>query len=230
MALYEMTPDELQSVLGWLNDEEGHKSPPEAAAKLINISTRLQKKLLDDALRSGREAAGYRRRLERIASKNEAAAAAGDFKDLGFDSVDVARCLLHCLQEMGMFCSRNKLIHLVYVAYASWLASKGERICIEHPVATEWGPNYWRVYKHIASPAAIVPYDAFKTIAERNSGLAVFLRNVARKYGDYRDGDLERYVCGKPYKNALPEHNDGKWNKVIADADIYEWKAAEEGR
>lgn len=230
MAFYELTNDELRGVLDWLNDEQGNVPPPEAASKLITISARLQKKLLDEALRSRREAAGYRKRIERITERKDRAVAAGEFRELGFDSVEVARCLLCYVQELGVHCSKNKLMYLMYIAYASWLASKDERLCIEQPVATEWGPNFWRVYKHIPNTFVPTSFQDVKAVAEVNSGVAAFLRNVVRKYGDLRDADLERYVKGSPYKAALPEHNDGKWNGLIRDTLIYEWKKQETDR
>ena len=228
MAFYEFTPEELEQVLGYLNDESGATPVPEAAAKLISLGTRLQKRLLEDAVRYRGKAAGLRRRLDRIIARHEGSLAKGEFAELGLDSVDIARTILHHIQEMRLACSRNKLLHITYIAYASWLAGKGERLCIEHPVATEWGPTFWRVYKNIPSTMTPVGSDSSKAVAGKNPGVAAFLANVARKYGDYREQDILKYVTGTPYKAALPEHNNGKWNKVINDTDIYEWKKGEE--
>ena len=101
-----------------------------------------------------------------------------------------------------------------------------ERLCREHPVATEYGPMFWSVYKKI-NPSSRVPYEAWKELCEKNAGIAAYCRNAAQKYYDTKCSELEEsFKKSKPYQKASKEYNFGKWNKEISDQDIYEWRTA----
>lgn len=170
-------------------------------------------------------------RLEKVRERREQKILAGEFSETGLDSLDVATALLYQLQQLKTYkLNKYKLQAILYEMYASWLESKKERLFLEHPVATEFGPRFWRVFKRLETGIA-VHYQAWKTFAEKSPAVAAFCKNAAAKYYDYAEGDLSRlFLASAPYKNADKDHNLGKWNKEISDADIYTWKAKQKNK
>lgn len=166
-------------------------------------------------------------RLERNRERKEQILVEEGFPEThpGLDSVDVATGLLYQLQQLQTYkLNKNKVILILYEMYCTWLAEKKERLFSEHPVATEYGPQFWRVYKR-TNTIVQVEYKDWKKLCELNSGVAAFCRNAAEKYYDYNNTTLEeKFKKSMPYKNATKDKNDGKWNKEISDNDIYNWK------
>lgn len=149
----------------------------------------------------------------------------GKFDESRLDSADVANALLYQLQQLKTWkLTKYKVITILYEMYASWLYSKGERICEEHPVATQWGPRFWHAIK-LLEPGTPVSYDFWKSFAEKRPDVAAFCKNAALKYYDITESTLvDIFINTKAFKNAHADNNGGKWNKEIADADIYLWK------
>lgn len=143
------------------------------------------------------------------------------------DSFEVAQGLLYQLQQLKTYkLSRTKVILILYEMYCTWLGKNKERLFDEHPVATEYGPQFWGVFKRL-NTGAPVPYSQWKSLCERNSGVAAFCKNAAAKYYDKNNSTLEEtFKKSAPYKNASKENNFGKWNKEISDKNIFEWKNA----
>lgn len=164
-------------------------------------------------------------RVERARAKTEQKLLAGEFSDTGYDSAEVALALLYQLQQLKTYrLTPYKVIAILYEMYASWLYSKGQRLFVEHPVAAPYGPRFWHAYKRLDTRVK-VPYDAWKAVAEKDPGVAQFCKNAAKKYYDVNERSLnDMFTRTEAYKKALPEHNGGKWNKEIEDADIYAWK------
>lgn len=164
-------------------------------------------------------------RLERAKEKSEARLLAGEFTETGYDSAEVAQALLYQLQQLKTYRpTKYKVIAILYEMYASWLYSKGQRLFLEHPVATAYGPRFWHAIKRIDVNVK-VPYDAWKAMAEKDPGVAQFCKNAAKKYYDVTEKSLvDMFMKTNAYKKALPENNAGKWNKEIDDTDIYAWK------
>ena len=167
-------------------------------------------------------------RLDRQKEQQEKKILAGEFAETGFDSAEVAVALLYQLQQLHTYrLTPYKVNAILYEMYASWLGSKGERLFTEHPVATQFGPRFWHALKRINVQQRIES-ETWKSFAARNPGIAQFCINSARKYYDVTEKSLnERFMKTDAYRNALPEHNNGKWNKEILDTDIHAWKQSE---
>ena len=225
-TFYSIHPENLKAIEDFVNDKT-NDIPIEAAKELQTIFFAFQRKTLACAKTYKDKALHLTKRLERINAKAEKAAEQGDFSETGLDSFDVANALLYQLQLLGApVHNKNKIIYILFEMYSSWLASKKQRLFLEHPVATEWGPQFWRVYKRLNIKTAI-PETAWKDLTSSNPAVAAFTKNAAAKYADYHENTLKDYfIKGEPYKNATAEKNGGKWNKVISDTDIYLWKNA----
>lgn len=225
MAFYDITPEQLDSIRQYA---EGNGPIPtqEAITKFNALHAALNKAIFKDLSSSKGKVNRLEKRVQNFKKAEETRAAAGVFAETvpGLDSVDVAKALLYCLNQKQVYkMSKPKLIAILYEMYASWLASKHERLFAHHPQATEYGPHFWRVYKHVQTLTGT--YEDFKKVAEQNAGIAAFCQNAAEKYYDWTLQDLTKNLrTSLPYKNAHKDNNNGKWGKEISDADIYAWK------
>lgn len=224
------TPEDLRSVFNYLEDGDMKAVNSGAAARLVALASITARKMGEDAKKYYTKSASMEKRLERKKANEEKLTQQGVFAESELDSVDVAASLLFCLQQRAegstrIRISRGMLQAILYEMYASWLASKRERLFSEHPVATSWGPHFWRVYKHLPDTGMPVSYDVYKRVAEQNPGVAAFCKNAANKYFDWKEKDLrDPQLKSEPFRAASAERNRGKWNTQLDDALIYAWK------
>lgn len=222
---YNITEDEFKQLLAFADDERV-KVDTDLLVRFSAMHADIERNMLKAYTGAKKRNAHLQERVDRMSERTHQSLLVGEFKETGLDSYEVAQALLYQLQQLQTYkLSKGKVILILYEMYASWLASKSERLFLERPVATEYGPQFWRVYKRIASATSPVAYADWKTLAEKNAGVAEFCKNAARKYYDYTDDTLKNlFLRSKPFKNASKEHNNGKWNKEISDIDIYNWK------
>lgn len=226
-AMYDFSLSDLQAVTGYLNAQ--NERPSDQVIKtFLSMSAALQARLLKELADAENKLGAARKRVERYTEKEQAYVAQHGYPELGIDSVDLAAALLWALQRHGRRITITKTVHILYEVYAAWLASHGERVTIEHPVVTAYGPQFWRVYRrfkdNVNSP---VPKDAWDAVARINPGLANLVVNAANKYCDIDDGDLKEYLLKSiPVRQAMPAKNDPdpKWNSPIDDSLIVRWK------
>ena len=225
---YELTQENIKAINDYIESGSTEVFNTDAIANLNMIYYALNKRILKDFQTTRDIKTRLQKRLDKINSTEEKKYEAGEFKDTGLDSVNIARALLYCLQNLKTYkLTIYKLIDIMYEMYASWLESKKERLFMEQPVATEWGPTLWRV-KNKVNVTERMSLEDFSKVAEINSGVAQFIKNSAEKYYDYGSSTLQDYFLkSEPYRKASPEKNQGKKNIAIPDADIYEWKHAE---
>jgi uncharacterized phage-associated protein len=231
MAFYDISPDELDEIRRYI-ENDGPVPQNDAIGKFNAMSAALNKKLYKDLLSARSKKNTLEKRVERFKAADEKRAQDGVFAETvpGLDSLTVARALVWCLNQKKTWkMSRTKVIAILYEMYASWLVSKHERLFEHHPQSTEYGPQLWRVYNHLGALTA--SYDEFKKLADQSPAIAAFCKNAAEKYYDVEPKKLvEPTKKSVAYKNALPEHNNGKWGKELSDADIYQWKQSMQNR
>lgn len=222
---YDITTEELEQILKFVNGEDAPLPSPDITTKFQNTYFAFQGKVLKQLQQQQKENFRLERRVNKLEEKEDKALREGDFKELGLDSVDVAHALLHHLKRVDSYkLTKGKVICILYGMYASWLAGKKERLFIEHPVASEWGPQFWRVYKKIDISSNDTT-ELWKTFREKYPGVAAFVVNSANKYAGYSETELKNVLMkSMPYRNATADKNNGKWNKEIDDSDIYFWK------
>lgn len=219
-----LTYQQLDTLTRFADDE---KSPidMEAVEALNILAYTVQRniaKLLTGAQKRNRM---LQERLDKFRERNEEKAIAGEFTTRQVDSAVAARALLYQLQQLKTWkLSRAKVIAILFEMYASWLYGKKERIFDEEPVATEYGPQFWHAWKSI-NVSDPVSFDEWAAFAKENTDIAAYMKNAARAYYDKTESTLNKiFKATIAYKNAMPEKNGGKWNKVIEDRDIYAWK------
>lgn len=223
---YEISMEELQSIIAYVEDDTKVLPSETAVSKLFALSAALTRKLVEDASSLRKKNFTMEKKLYSYQAKENLDALNGDFKDSEIDSAEVANALLYCLQKYNTYqpLTKTKVVYILYEMYASWLASKKERLFAEHPSCSKWGPQFWRVYKRLDMHQDI-PYEQFEKLAQQSPAIAAFCKNAAAKYYDWKEKDLQTiFTKSRPYKNAMPDKNGGKWGKEISDADIYVWK------
>ena len=223
--IHTITPEQLKALIAFAEDE---KAPfdPDAVIALSYLNGSVQRNAAKRLAAVTRRNEVLTERIERYRSRENSRIETGQFGETGLDSAEVAQALLFQLQHLKTYkLSKGKVIAILYEMYASWLHSKKERLFEEHPVATEYGPQLWRVFKRL-NIYDTVPYEDYRALAAKNPAVAAFTKSAAEKYYDYKESDLTGPALKSlPYRNASKEHNDGKWNKEIDDREIYAWKA-----
>jgi uncharacterized phage-associated protein len=228
MAANALTPEQMTKITRYIDGEKDAEIDDETLALFDALHYKLHRKIYENLSREQKKSRRLETKAERLEDKLKAADAADaeGFTEAGLDSADVAACLAaetRNVTQKGI--SRSRMLTLTYMAYVSWLGNKKQRLFLEHPVATQYGPIFWRAYKKV-NPETEADEDAFRRVADQNPGAAAFLRNVAKKYHDADERMMANFIKNSaPYKNALPKEGE-KWCKTIQDDDIYAWAVA----
>lgn len=219
-----LTAEELERLILFAEDER-QPVDTELVTKLNELHATVQRNALKHLTGAVKRNKMLNEQIEKYRARRHTQLMQNEFAETGLDSLEVAKALLYNLQQLKAYKLNNaKVVQILYEMYASWLGSKGERLFTEHPVATSYGPQFWRVWKRLSSDTTET-YDSVKAVAEKNPGVAAFIKNAANKYYDYGENELNNlFKKTAPYKNASPERHGGKWNVEISDADIYAWK------
>ena len=72
-----------------------------------------------------------------------------NFKDLNYDSVEIAKALRYVGQNNGYQFNQTQLNKLLYIAYGTLLVKKNERLTKERPSAWPYGPVFPRLQKNL---------------------------------------------------------------------------------
>lgn len=221
---YEIKPEELTQIEEFANEQRPDISN-DALTNFNNLYWALQRQLGKKMKALESKNASLQNRLERLKNKEEKKASEGAFLERDVDSVDVARVILFYLQNTMKNVNRSKVNAILYEMYSTWLAQNHERLFIEHPKATQYGPQFWRAYNH-TDINKLVRYDDIKDFAEKNTDIMAFAKNTTNKYRDVPVKTMNaRFINSIAFKNATPDEKKGeKWTKELSDADIYKWK------
>lgn len=226
MNAFNITAEEMQALSAYIDEGIRGELTEAAIGKVFYAEGQIRARLAKEcaSLRAKLDRANTR--VERFEEARKEKILQGDFAETGLDSVDVALCLLYYLQQTKTYkLSKAKLQYILFEVYAAWLAGHKERLFIEKPVCTEYGPQFWRVYKKVESLANPVGFEAVNRVASQNAGIAAICKNAAAKYYDYSEAQLKAYLVKcDAYKAALPEKNGGKWNGELDDRLILRWK------
>lgn len=235
MSTYNITPEEMKGILDFLNGESGTSVLGTPQAAVFMAAANELRRRGDTALRNCRnEIERLRRRVDALNARLGKDPGNAEFTDLGIDSVDMAKMICFYIRKQTAhlagtyYIKRSVVITLLFQAYSGWLGKNSERICMEHPVATEYGPQFWRAYGKLDPAAELTDDDRrqLTEIGEKHPGLTAYVRNMVAKYLDAGIKELSDYhKSGFPYRNAERECREvGRWNTEIKDSDIYAWK------
>lgn len=233
--MFELNTGDYEKVIAWAADESGAVPVPSDALKgWFSLNQRIQTKLAATAARCESKATRLQSRLDGKKEKQQASYAAGDFKESGLDSTLIASALCWELRQLGVerFYDSD-VMALMYIIYADWLVSSGERACIEHPktFGTDKKPIgawFWAAKNRFRN-GWDADLEAKKTLMEARPGLAKLIENVAKKYLPYITGGQMKDVTAlivksSPFKETMPRHSGDRWSRDIPDAAIWAWK------
>ena len=228
--MYNFSPEDFQKIQAFANDESNEVLSTDLPQKFINLAAAFSSRLYRSYNNEKRRAAGAERTISRLRTRLDGRTSSGQFVELDFDSLDLALCIIYLIKERDACYSRAKVQYILFEAYARWLADHEERLTSEHPVAQEWGPHFWHISKKCGHVQPVTSVDDFRRVANRNPGVAEFLRNVVNKYADWSDEELKKtFIQSVPYQNARAKKDsmdpgENKWGREIKDSDIYSWK------
>ena len=219
-----ITPEELEQLVQFAEDDRIEIDPT-----LIEALNTLHSAVMRNTVRhltgARKRNALLKDRLDRYAEREKTRIDEEGFTETDMPSEMVAMGILYHLQTKSSYkITSTKLNFILYELYSSWLLTKKKRLCEEHPVWTPYGPRFWSVWTKV-NPTVPVPYEKYRELTQASPAIAAACEDIAEKYFDKSANILEdRFKKSKAYKNASSEKNDGKWNKVITDQDIYAWR------
>lgn len=223
--MYEITPEALRSILGYLNDKNSPKPEDESLKLWFNLSHALEARLIADFRDARAELATKRRALDRVQRRKERIVEEEEFSELGVDIFDICQALRYCLAEKHVSLSRMKIMYILYDVYAAWLSSHSQRICLDHPVMTQYGPIFGRAYKRLKGNPPDARKEDLDALKGRSPGLAVLVERAAAKYYDQDETVMRNWLLkSRPCRNAKPQLTGEKWGRELSDKDIYHWK------
>lgn len=224
MGFYEISGEDLQQVLAYANKEEGATCDPSLVGRVIGIAASATSNMSRELVAARKTIVKMQAEIDRLKLLTKTLDTEGLFVDLSISPLLLAKAILWLLKDNNMAgASRTKVSCLLYEAYASWLARNRERISSERPHASEWGPSFWTLRNFSANTP--VSRADFEAVAEKHAGIAVFLRNVVRKYGAWSDASLKsRCTRTAAFRHAMPENNGGRWGKELDDTEIVAWR------
>ena len=232
--MYQITMDELQSVLSFINDPKKGQLDITAARKIVGVADALNKTLLNENLALRNKANSLAKSVDRLKSKINADKAlvrdSDSFDCTGLSSIDVANAFLYCLQQNKVVLTKEKFRYLLYLAYCSWLHNSDKRLFIEEPYAIKTGPIFWVFSKEYKDKSVInaVPYEYWTTLTTKSSAVAGFLKSFSssKLCKEETEHTLSRMLeKSYPFVEAMKAAEKvGKKSHIISDKDIWYWK------
>ena len=140
-----------------------------------------------------------------------------EFKDLKYDSVQIANALLWKAREAGISMNITKLNKMLYIIYGFMLALFKERLTSEHPKAWPYGPVFPRVNKKVNLNADI-PKDIYEDLPE---DIRKIIDAATNSFGSWTATELSNWSHqpGGPWD--ITYRTSNKWGSEIDDELIY---------
>lgn len=145
------------------------------------------------------------------------------FKNLGYDSLEVANAIRYAAQERGLRINMTQINKLLYITYGTMLVAKKEQITDEVPSAWPYGPVFPNVHRKLKlyDDITSTSYDKFK---KENPYLITIIKQVVDTFGDFTAGQLSEWSHqkGSPWDLAV-QRTGGEWSSRISNEDIFNY-------
>ena len=228
---YNITPEELNSVLSFVNGENDDVLKTDIPRRFMSVSFAFESKVLD-AMRVARGALKAKERaFERIQGRLSSKVVNEEFGEQDLSSYDIARVVVYYLREKDRFESLRQVNFIMYHFYARWLHETMNRPWEnDRPALQEWGPQFWGAANRLSKERIVTSYDDVQKIAQKpeyGPMMVAIIRNVVAKYCMDSERSLQAGVMDSfPYRNALKrkENAGAKWGEKISDSDLFNWK------
>lgn len=231
---YRLEPNDLQLIYDWMDGKNPDGPLTETVQRFFRLSDALRGMLIKDRQTTVQQNKRLQQRVSKLTGEGrdeaDEVAYVPAFEQLYYDGGMLLKIIMYTAWQQGLRITKDRGIHILYMLYASRLARANQRLIIEEPVANTRGPQFWSASKSFerypAKNEAAMLVDKLKA---SDAGLYVHIVNAVKLYGKYpcndkNDAIAKALMSSKPYLNACPKNNDGKWNGRILDEDIYRWR------
>ena len=139
------------------------------------------------------------------------------------DSVLLAKTLRHMAVIEGIELTQSQIQTILYIAYGVRLATKNERLTLEHPQMWQYGPVFPRAYNRIRKDAADGT-DEYYSLKIAHPNIFKYLENCFRRYAWTKACVLTtpHLSEGTPWSQTRKSNPD-RWGVRIEDELIREW-------
>lgn len=139
------------------------------------------------------------------------------------DSVQLAKTLRHMAVIEGIALTQSQIQTILYIAYGVRLATKNERLTMEHPQMWQYGPVFPRVYNRLRKDASDGT-DEYYSLKADHPNIFKYLENCFRRYAWTKACILStpHLSEGTPWSETRKSNPD-RWGIRIEDELIREW-------
>ena len=139
------------------------------------------------------------------------------------DSVLLAKTLRHMAVIEGIALTQSQIQTILYIAYGVRLATKNERLTMEHPQMWQYGPVFPRAYNRLRKDASDGT-DEYYSLKTDHPNIFKYLENCFRRYAWTNACILStpHLSEGTPWSQTRKSNPD-RWGVRIEDELIREW-------
>ena len=139
------------------------------------------------------------------------------------DSVQLAKTLRHMAVIEGIALTQSQIQTILYIAYGVRLATKNERLTMEHPQMWQYGPVFPRAYNRLRKDASDGT-DEYYSLKADHPNIFKYLENCFRRYAWTKACILStpHLSEGTPWAQTRKSNPD-RWGVRIEDELIREW-------
>lgn len=223
---YRLNQEEIELLQSFIDGKNNSVLSTDLPERLFRLAEAVRRRSLEEARKAVTREETVRKRLDKVLEKKEKEYLEGNFDEANRNSLEVAYAIKYYANKNNIFLRKGMLICILFDVYANWLYSAKQKLTDEEPKATQHGPQFWKVSEKInmALPVAnTVRY--YEELARFNPGVVAVIKRTVDKYASMDAERVEEIMKNNiAYKNAHRDNNNGKWNKVLLDKDIYLWK------
>ena len=139
------------------------------------------------------------------------------------DSVLLAKTLRHMAVIEGIELTQSQIQTILYIAYGVRLATKNERLTLEHPQMWQYGPVFPRAYNRLRKDASDGT-DEYYSLKADHPNIFKYLENCFRRYAWTKACVLvaPHLSEGTPWAQTRKSNPD-RWGVRIEDELIRDW-------
>lgn len=139
------------------------------------------------------------------------------------DSVLLAKTLRHMAVIEGIELTQSQIQSILYIAYGVRLATKNERLTVEHPQMWQYGPVFPRAYNRLRKDSADGT-DEYYSLKTDHPNIFRYLENCFRRYAWTKACILvsPHLSEGTPWSQTRKSNPD-RWGVRIEDELIRDW-------
>lgn len=139
------------------------------------------------------------------------------------DSYSVGKVIRYLGQVNCHPVNMSQIQVIMYVSYGLWLASKGERLMVEHPQMWQFGPVFPRAYGKLRKDSGD-GREEYQKLQAHHPEVLDFIRDRFHRFAwmTATAANAPHVAEGSPWAMTRRQHPD-KWGAVMEDGPIADW-------